>query len=182
MADGGLLRRRDEPSAGVVPVRRSAPSGRYADGAGGVVARKRKREPAYGPGSRGEAGDLRGDARPGRERVDGAGGARRVRPGGGVPGGALAGGVPGDGRECAGNGTGRPPCGGRPVPSCVPPAQATGAVRSLSGVVSAAADSSARRSMPLVVFSGFSFRKTTATSASSANGVATRNRSAVATP
>ncbi|CAM5425558.1 hypothetical protein SALBM217S_02938 [Streptomyces griseoloalbus] len=45
-----------------------------------------------------------------------------------------------------------------------------------------APDSSARRSMPLVVFSGFSLMNTTVSSASSAHGVATRNRSAVATP
>src|SRR5690606_37058104 len=42
--------------------------------------------------------------------------------------------------------------------------------------------SSARRSMPLVVFSGFSFRNRTVGSASRAHGVATRNSSAVAVP
>ncbi len=90
----------------------------------------------------------------------------------------------GRGGRCAGNGAGGAAhrvVGGPPRCAC-PSTQATGAVRSLSGVVSAVADSSARRSMPLVVFSGFSFRKTTATSASSANGVAMRNSSAVATP
>lgn len=46
----------------------------------------------------------------------------------------------------------------------------------------AVAVSSARRSMPLVVFSGFSLMNTTVSSASSAHGVAMRNRSAVATP
>ncbi len=61
--------------------------------------------------------------------------------------------------------------------------QPTGAAGPFSaGTAAASPDSSARRSMPLVVLSGFSFRNTTATSASSANGVATRNRSAVATP
>ncbi len=53
------------------------------------------------------------------------------------------------------------------------------AVLSVSVAVAA---SSARRSMPLVVFSGFSLMNTTVSSASSAHGVAMRNRSAVATP
>ncbi len=86
------------------------------------------------------------------------------------------------GRQSAPLTAGRAPHGRPGRGALVPHAEGIQLPTTLLSVSLAVAASSARRSIPLVVFSGFSLMNTTVSSASSAHGVAMRNRSAVATP